>query len=97
MELDYAPLAVTKKSDRTNCTVYRARASVIDISCSERNSVYEDYTPKLFVMGTPHEIALTEQEMTDYSPTNTAMCVEIVASRFLDSMVRTIVVSNSNA
>jgi hypothetical protein len=73
--------------------MYRARASIIDISCKENKSVYEEYTPNLFVMGTPHELALNENQKTEYNATTTAMCVEIVGSRFLDSMVRIIVVS----
>jgi hypothetical protein len=73
--------------------MYRARASVIDISCKENKSVYEEYAPNLFVMGTPHELALNEDQKTEYNATTTAMCVEIVGSRFLDSMVRIIVVS----
>jgi hypothetical protein len=44
-------------------------------------------------MGTPHELALNEDQKTEYNATTTAMCVEIVGSRFLDSMVRIIVVS----
>jgi hypothetical protein len=93
MDLNYGPLSVDKNHDKNTSIIYRARASVIDISCEESTSVYEAYTPNLFVMGTPHELSLTEDQKMPYNPTTTAMCVEIVGSRFLDGMVRMMVVS----
>jgi hypothetical protein len=96
LELDYGPLSVDKGFDRNTSVMYRARASVIDIPCKENKSCYEEYAPNLFVMGTPHELALNEDQKTEYNATTTAMCVEIVGSRFLDSMVRIIVVSKQH-
>lgn len=77
------------------CTLYRARAYLVDIDIANdiENDQHETTSLKSYL-----EPDSDINEKADYCsphvPTSSALCVELVGSRFLRKMVRNLVVSD---
>lgn len=80
------------------CTLYRARAYRVDINIADDIGNDLHVTTSLKSSMEPDSDI---NEKADYScphvPTSSALCVELVGSRFLRKMVRNLVVSNFHA
>ena len=74
------------------CTLYRARAFKVDLD--PRSSQFSDSNKSNFTeVGTNPEILGAALFAIPHTPTTSALCIELVGSRFLRQMVRILVVS----